>query len=137
MRHKTVTLAAVVLLAATGLPAAHASSPTAADQARAFATCTGRLQALATRQQAIGDPGSRRTRRALESFESLLEAILPILSPMGIGPGEAERWRTHGWVEIATLLRREQFSSDEARAARARLDRARRIHTCERMILPG
>jgi len=133
----TVTLAAVALLAATGVSAAHASSPTAVDQARAFATCTGRLQALATRQHAIGDPDSRETRRTLDSFESLLEAILPVVTTLGVDPGEAERWRTHGWVEIATLLRREQFSTDDARAARARLDRARRIHTCERMILPG
>ena len=137
MRHKTITLAAVTFLAITGITSAPATSLSLSEQARAFATCAGRLQALAVRQGAIHDPQSETTRALQGGFESLLGAVLPEIAAAGIDPGEAKRWQASGWVEIAGLLRHAEAETGGARAARARADMARRIQTCKRMILAG
>lgn len=137
MRHKTITLAAVTFLAITGITSAPANSLSLPEQARAFATCAGRLQALAVRQGALQDPQSETTRALQGGFDSLLDAVLPAIAEAGIDPGAAKRWRASGWVEIAGLLRHAHDDPGGARAARARAAMARRIHSCQRLILPG
>lgn len=67
-------------------------------------------------------------------FENLLDATLPDTQH---GTVQAKRWQTHGWIEIASLLRHDQYGTDASRVARARADMVRRIDNCERMILPG
>lgn len=135
MRQKTITPAVVAFLAVTGIPSANAGTLSPTEQAQAFATCAGRLQALATRQGATHDPQSTDTRQKQNGFEDLLDALLPHVSEAGIGAGEAKRWRAYGWSEIAALLRRAQYHEDDRRAHSARADMARRIDTCTRMIL--
>ncbi len=137
MRHKTITLAAVTFLTITGITSASSHSLSLSEQARAFATCAGRLQALAVRQGALHDPQSETTRALQGGFESLLDAVLPEIAEAGIDPAEAKRWRASGWVEIAGLLRHAHDEPGGARAARARADMDRRIRTCTRMILAG
>ena len=117
-----------------GITPAQSSGLTPTEQAEAFATCAGRMQALATRQGAIRDPQFEATRRMQSDFESLMDATLLDAQRE---TGQAKRWQAYGWVEIASLLRNEQYSTDATGVARARADRARRIGTCERMILPG
>jgi len=131
----TVTLAAVAFLAAAGSTAAQANTLSPVEQAEAFATCAGRLQALATWQGGRHDPQAEHSRRMQWNFEALVDAVLPLAAEDGASPGQARLWQAHGWTEIASLLQNELYRPD--RAARARADRARRIHTCERMVLPG
>ncbi|MEQ9257745.1 MAG: hypothetical protein RIG84_01465 [Roseovarius sp.] len=135
------TLAVVTLLTIAGITPAHSTglseglSPL--EQAQAFATCAGRLQALATRQSAVRDPRSSTTRALQGDFEMLLEATLPFALDAGTDPGEARRWQASGWVEIASLLSRAQYTPDELRAAHAEAAMAARIVTCRRMIMRG
>ncbi|MEQ8897885.1 MAG: hypothetical protein RID23_12410 [Roseovarius sp.] len=135
MRHKTITLAVVAFLAVTGISSANAGTLSPMEQAQAFATCAGRLQALATRQGATHDPQFTDTRQKQNGFEDLLAALLPHVTGAGVDPGAPKRWRAHGWTEIAVLLSRAQYHEDDNRAQSARADMARRIDTCTRMIL--
>lgn len=135
MRHKTITPAVVAFLTMTGISSANAGTLSPMEQAQAFATCAGRLQALATRQGAVQDPRSTDTRQKQYGFEDLLDALLPHVSDAGIDARAAKRWRAYGWTEIAALLSRAQYHEDDRRADRARADMARRIDTCTRMIL--
>jgi len=130
-------MAAAAFLIMTGMQAAQASNLTPSEQAQAFATCAGRLSALATRQRATHDPEFETTGRMQGDFELMLEATLPHTSDAGVGNDQAKYWRTVGWLEIAHLLRTRHYSPDEDRAARAEADMTRRISTCERLILPG
>ncbi|MEQ8293706.1 MAG: hypothetical protein RIA08_16000 [Roseovarius sp.] len=135
MRHKTITPAVVAFLAVTGISSADAGTLSPMEQAQAFATCAGRLQALATRQGATHDPRSIDTRQKQLGFEDMLDALLPHVTGAGVDPGDPKRWRAYGWTEIALLLRHAEYGEDDTRAARARADMARRIDTCTRMIL--
>ena len=63
MKQITRTLAAVAFVTAAGITPAQASGPNPTELAEAFATCAGRLEALATRQGALDDPRSEATRR--------------------------------------------------------------------------
>ena len=136
MRHKTITLAAVAFLT-TGTPPALASTLTPAEQAQAFATCAGRYSALATRQNGLHDPGAPQSRRLTHDFEMMLEATLPYATDAGVNPQEARLWRASGWSEMAFLFRLRDRQDNVTRSARAEADLARRIHTCQRLILPG
>ncbi len=107
------------------------------EQVQAFATCAGRLSALATRQRALHDPQSETTGRLTSDFETLLDATLPHAYENGIDAARPTQWRAAGWVEIAMLLSQQQTSDDLSRIARAEADMARRITTCERLILSG
>lgn len=131
------TLAVVALLTIAGTTHAPASGLSPLEQAQAFATCAGRLQALATRQSALRDPNSQDTRAMQGDFEMLVDATVPLATGGGADLAEARRWQASGWSEIAALLSRAQYTPNEARAARAAADMARRIDTCQRMILPG
>ncbi|KZY45831.1 hypothetical protein A3731_06155 [Roseovarius sp. HI0049] len=135
MKHKTITPTVVAFLTVTGISSANAGTLSPMEQAQAFATCAGRLQALATRQGATHDPQSTDTRQKQYGFEDLLDALLPHVTEAEVAPGDPKRWRAHGWTEIALLLRHAQYEADDTRAARARADMARRIDTCTRMIL--
>ena len=135
MRQKTITPAVVAFLTMTGISSATAGTLSPMEQAQAFATCAGRLQALATRQGAIHDPRSTDTRQKQYGFEDLLDALLPHVSETGIDASAAKRWRAYGWTEIAGLLSRAQYHQDDRHARSARADMARRIDTCTRMIL--
>lgn len=137
MRREKHPLAVAAFLITIGTQAAQASNLTPSEQARAFATCAGRLSALATRLRATRDPDYEATGRMLGDFELMLEATLPHTSAAGVGDDQARYWRTVGWLEIAHLLRTRHYSPDEARVARAKADMHRRISTCVRMILPG
>lgn len=137
MRQKTRILAAAVFLCMTGPDPAHASTLSITEQAKAFATCAGRLSALATRQRATHDPQAPETGRLGQDFEALLEATLPHARAAGISADAPRQWQIDGWLEIASLLRQRLYSPLPAQAARAEADMRRRIHTCQRLILAG
>jgi hypothetical protein len=128
-----VTVVVVSLLFAGPAPAGpKGANPLA--QAQAFATCAGRMQALATRQTALHDPRSRESREIQGLFEQLLDAIIPFAHAHGADPAAARLWQASGWAEVAALLRNAQAAEDPHRAE---ADLSRRVATCTRMILRG
>jgi hypothetical protein len=136
MKRKTITLAAVAFMITGTLPAL-ATYLTPAEQAQAFATCAGRLSALAARQNAMHDPEFQDTHRLKEDFEMLLEATLPYSQDVGVDQSTAKLWQSYGWSEMAQLFRMRDKFENVTFSARAEADLNRHIHTCQRLILPG
>ena len=72
-----------------------------------------------------------------DDFEMMLEATLPYVTDAGIDPRTARLWRASGWAEMASLFRLRDRQNNATHSARAEADLARRLHTCERLILPS
>jgi len=106
-------------------------------RAEVFATCSGRLAALAARQQAERDPASTDTMRQREMFELMLEATLPEAVTYGVPQDEPLRWRSAGWVETAGLLADITYAGDEIRTSRAAAALDARISDCTGLLLGG
>lgn len=130
-----LAVAAFLLIVST--LTAQANPLTPKEQAQAFATCAGRLSALATRQSGRHDPASETSYQLVRNFEFLLEAAMPHASEAGIGPDDARYWRAAGWTEIAYLLQQQSSGREAALAARALADIDRRISTCRQLVLPS
>ncbi|SIO22711.1 hypothetical protein SAMN05444722_0909 [Rhodovulum sp. ES.010] len=127
---------AVALLA----PAARAAPDTPGTpwkRAEVFATCSGRLAAVATRQQADGNPAWSETRAHREMFDLMLEATLPSAMEFGVPRDEPVRWRSAGWVEMAGLLADMVYSGDAGRTARAQDALTARMADCTGLLLGG
>lgn len=114
---------------------AHALPRHPGERAELFATCSGRLEALATRQKARSEDRAAESDRLRAEFDTLLEAILPIALTEGLPARQARRWRDRGWIEIATLLADAEYSSDDKRAELAWQDMNRRISHCREVLL--
>jgi len=134
MKQAKRILAAAACAFLTGPAALSAESLNLEERVQAFATCAGRLSALATRQRALHDPGSEVTGQLSSTFETLLAATLPD-ADSGIDETRAVQWRAAGWVEVAHLLGREHYADDSRDIDRARADLARRITICQRLVL--
>lgn len=104
-------------------------------RAEVFATCSGRLAALAVRQQAARDPGWTETLEQRDMFDMLLEATLPAALENGVPGDEHLRWRSAGWSETAVLLADMEYSFDSRRAARAEAALDHRIADCRSLLL--
>lgn len=124
-----VALSVLTATAATALPG------TAFEQAEVFATCSGRLSALATNQKALNNPASPKTQQVRDDFDLMLDATLPIAIEQGVPPSQPTQWRSSGWSEIAALLADAQYSSDVARAQRAEAAIEQRIEACHALLL--
>ncbi|WP_141246537.1 hypothetical protein [Actibacterium ureilyticum] len=132
----TRTLCGMVLLIVT-THAASALPGSPQQRAEMFATCAGRLQAMATRQRADRDPDANQTERFSADFLMLLEATLPAAIADGLTPQQAVTWRSSGWVEVAYLLADRYYSHDPTRIDRATQRLSERLSHCRDLILPG
>lgn len=118
------------------LIAALAAAPVAALPARiggvaeAFATCAGRMGAMATRARAFDRTQATDFDRMRGTFDELLGAL-------AVPDGQARHWRNTGWTETAQLLADVDYSFDARRAARAENLLAGRLRTCRQMVLMG
>lgn len=133
MTFRAAVLTAALVFATTGAAFAFPSTPW--KQAEVFATCTGRFNALAARQNAIGHPELEETLSTRNSFRQLLDAVLPEALSHGVAQQDSIRWQSIGWSDIAYQLADELYSSDPHRAARARETAQRRIAECQAMLL--
>ncbi|ARE40013.1 hypothetical protein RGUI_1872 [Rhodovulum sp. P5] len=104
-------------------------------QAEVFSICSGRLAALAARQQANDDPQSTRTLRQRDMFDLMLEATLPDAVSYGVPEDEPLRWRSSGWSETAILLSNISYSFDAGRVERAQAALEQRIADCTGLLL--
>lgn len=129
--------AAVLALIATAATAAPPMPGTPWKRAEVFATCSGRLAALAVRQQANRDPDWAHTRDLRDMFDLMLDATLPAAVDHGVPQDEPLRWRSAGWTEAAVLLADISYSHDSHRAERAAAALEARITDCTGLLLGG
>lgn len=106
------------------------------QRAQLFATCSGRLAALATHQQSTRQADAPESRRLQAEFDMLLEAVMPDAMDEGVPDGQAARWRSQGWSEIAGHLANEYYSFDASVSEYARNAAADRIAECRDLLLP-
>lgn len=100
-----------------------------------FATCSGRLSALATRQRAHAQNEALATTEQSALFETLLEAVLPDALHDGVPVSQPAQWRSQGWTEVAALLAEMDYSFDARMAARAQQAVQQRINSCRAVLL--
>lgn len=103
------------------------------ERVKTFATCSGRLSALATRQSALDDPEAAATREMRQVFEMLLEATLDDAYAEGMPESQTERWRASGWSEMARLMNETRLGD----TGRAEAVLAERVGQCRGLVLPG
>lgn len=106
------------------------------ERAEIFATCSGRLAALATRQRALNEAGADGNAQLARAFETLVEATMPDAVDDGVPPGHDRVWRGRGWGEVAGLLADVDYSFDAGRAERALVAVEARIEACRDVLLP-
>lgn len=126
-----VVLSGLTATAALALPG------TSYERAELFATCAGRMAALATSQRALNHPETGSTEQVREDFDMMLDATLPAALSQGVPPNEPRLWRSSGWSEIASLLADAQYSFDLRRAERAQDALEARIRDCRAILLPA
>ncbi len=95
----------------------------------AFATCAGRMGAMATRARAFGQVEA-------EEFDQLRDIFDDLLAALSTDENAAKGWRNAGWTEIAQLLSEIDFGIDGSRAVRSGDTLSRRIRTCRGLVLP-
>jgi hypothetical protein len=105
------------------------------QQAQAFATCSGRIAALTTHQRAVQNPAADGNEALAETFDLMLEAVLPDALPDEDGAQLSVRWRAQGWSEVAGLLAHSYYSFDHRVAERAEAALDQRIADCRNMVL--
>lgn len=105
------------------------------QQAQAFATCSGRMAALTTHQRAMRDPAAEGNAELEDTFDLMLEAVMPHALPAPEDGRVATRWRAQGWSEVAGLLAHVAYSFDARLAERAEAALNDRIADCRNMVL--
>lgn len=135
-RTVTHTLCGMVLLIVT-THAALALPGSPSQRAEIFATCAGRMDAMATRQRAERHPEGDVTRRFSTDFDMMLDAVMQAAIDHGMPPQQVVTWRSGGWVEVAHLLSDRYYSNDETRIARANERLSERLAHCRNLILPS
>lgn len=105
-------------------------------RAELFAVCSGRLAALATHQRSIRSEDAPLSQRLQEDFDLMLDAVMPDAVDQGVPTGQAQRWRSQGWSEIAGFLADVHYSFDAELSNRARAAADARIGECRDLLLP-
>lgn len=124
------TLCGVALLCISSAASALPTSPE--DRAELFATCSGRMAAVAARNRAYADGNAAESDMLRDTFNSLLDTVLQMAE---FPADQAEKWRNRGWAEIAHLFADADYSFDAKQAARARSVLTRRINVCRDVLL--
>jgi hypothetical protein len=105
------------------------------DRAELFATCSGRLAAVAARMRGYENGDASESDMMRDTFNALLDAVLPMMVSEGVPESQAAKWRNRGWAEIAHLFADADYSFDAQRAERARHTLTRRIAVCRDVLL--
>lgn len=131
VRH--ISLALMIGLFSLSDAAALPASPS--ERAEVFARCVGDLGALATfrRNHTGGDHKS--PLRLKNTFDTLLEAVLPDALAYGLPQLQPERIRFQAWASHQTLLNDITYSTDTRRKDRARKASEARIADCTKLLL--
>ncbi len=105
------------------------------ERAELFATCSGRMDALATRQRAYKEGAAPETEALSDTFQLLLDTVMPAALDDGVPPSQPRQWRNQGWSEVAALLAEVDTSFDAGRAARSKTALDKRIADCREVLL--
>lgn len=106
-----------------------------AERAQVFATCAGRLSALADHQRTVGEAVSDVLITRQDSFEALLTAVLPDAVDYGLPQGQALNWQLHAKLAQSRLLMRADFYGDATIKAKAREAADAFLQECEQFLL--
>ncbi|MEX0286557.1 MAG: hypothetical protein AB3N23_18270 [Paracoccaceae bacterium] len=137
MTAKVFQLLSGAVFLASAATSAHSLPARAFERAELFASCSGRLEALATHQNGFGVGRYDLTRELVATFELMLDATLPMALEQGVPENQAEKWRSQGWVEMAALLAQANFSFDSQVAERMTEALNDRIAECTSVVLSG
>ena len=105
------------------------------ERAEVFATCSGRLAALATRQRAFDNPDASENERLRDLFDLLVDSVLPDALRDGTAEAQPRQWRVNGWSEMALLLAEADYSLDQRRVDRAHRLLEQRLAICRAQVL--
>ncbi len=136
MAAKTTTLLTVAMLNLVTTVGAAPLPIQSHQRAEIFAICAGRYAALATNQRGKQLKSASASERFKSDFETLLEAILPDAMRNGVPEGQANRWWSQRWSEMAAHLADMQYSFDTGLVERAQRAVDHRIDECRELILP-
>ena len=106
------------------------------ERAKLFATCAGHLGALAVQQRTAAPVKAPETEAMRQTFEMLLDAVMPDAVAHGMPESTAYNWRFNAWLDNADILNEVAFSFDETRAQRAQQLVDARLATCRDLLLP-
>ncbi|MAY87401.1 MAG: hypothetical protein CML02_11870 [Pseudooceanicola sp.] len=115
--------------------AANAVPSRSQERVEVFATCSGRLAALATRQRAWDDPDAAENERLRDLFDLMVDTILPDALRDGTAETQPRQWRTNGWSEMAVLLAEADYALDQRRVDRAHRLLEQRLRICRALVL--
>ena len=105
------------------------------ERAELFATCSGRMDALAARQRAHHQSEASDSAALSDTFDMLLDTVLPAAMEDGVPASQPVQWRNQGWSEVAALLAEVDFTFDAGRAERSQQALAQRIADCRNVLL--
>ncbi len=107
------------------------------ERAKLFATCSGYLGALAVLQRNIDPKEARKTEEMRNTFDALLDAVLPDATAHGMPREVAWNWRFNAWIDQSEILNDVSYSVDTGRATRAQSVADHRYAICREVILPS
>ncbi|MCV6587237.1 MAG: hypothetical protein OIF47_17045 [Marinibacterium sp.] len=137
MRHMLCHILAAAVVVGSLPPVADALPVRAFERATVFATCAGRLEALAVHGRGHSRFDTAEADDLALHFAVMLDAVLPFALDEGVPEGEATKWRAGGWSEVAVLLSERDYSLDQARSDRAAERLRGRIADCTDLVMPG
>lgn len=107
------------------------------QRAELFAVCSGRLAALASHQRSIRSTSAADNTRLQQDFDLMLDAVMPDAVDQGVPWGQAQRWRSEGWSEMAGYLADVHYSFDTTVSVQARAAADARVRECRNLVLPS
>jgi len=93
------------------------------------------MDALAARQRAYKEDAAHESEALSDTFEMLLDTVLPAALEEGVPGSQPSRWRNQGWAEVAALLAEIDTSFDAGRAARSKTTLDKRVADCRNVLL--
>lgn len=136
MKPVIAILATSAVLLGAGTAATSALPAFSHKRAEVFAVCSGRLAALASHQRSIRSDAAPKSQRLQEDFDMMLDAVMPHAVEQGVPWGQAQRWRSQGWSEIAGFLADVHYSFDDEVSNQAKAATEARIGECRDLLLP-
>lgn len=98
------------------------------DRVQVFATCSGRFSAMAARARSFREGDPREHERMRDTFDLLLEAILPYAPDLP--QGQLKQWTARGWSETGLLL-----AARDKQQRRAQVQLSHRLDGCRALLL--
>lgn len=136
MRHIALALTGSVALLTFAADAAFALPVFSHQRAELFATCSGRMAALAAHQRSMRKDDAMDTQRLYEDFEVMLDATMPHALEDGVPITQPQLWRSRGWAEMAADLAEMHYAFDQDLSDLASRKVSVKLDACRDILLP-